>query len=277
MQLDNNPGLETYRRMLLEKDYLRTIMVDKNGHVVPARINTETGEIKPYSYKKRPKVPFIKATPKPDRNSPDTPVFWELPLQSLSSAEEVTPTTKAETAPLAKTKRTRNRPGKTTTNPYCGFTDYDSFEACIRREHPEHAEAIENAFVGAAYLDDGGKRHGHSTELLFKLLRDVPQLSTKAVENYTGYSENHCRKLYALMRVIINGIDSGGYLHGKAIVDTVSFTERAKEFAHTPLLWQLDRSLYEEFFATRKAAAAIEVAKTNSKSSASYLNPEEFA
>lgn len=277
MQLDDNQGLETYRRVLLERRYLRTTMIGEDGNVISARITTETGEIKPYSYENRSTPPRMKPKAKADRSSFDTPVFWQLPLQPALQTEHVC--SPEEACSLTTPRRTRNRSGKTTVNPYCGFTEYNSFEACIYREHPQHANTIDNIFVGAAaFALADGKKRSYSIDLLFKLLRDIPELSTKAIQNYTGHTANHSSKLYAVMDVIINAINAAGCLSSTYCDDGAScFSGEHDDIAHTPLLWQIDRSLYEEFLTKQAATIAIEAAKSKSWTSASHFSSEEFA
>jgi len=65
---------------------------------------------------------------------------------------------------------------------------------------------LDNLITGVSMLDDG-KESGMSKSLMFALLRDLPVITPQTVQEYTGYSERHCRKLALYVRVLSTAFD----------------------------------------------------------------------
>lgn len=66
---------------------------------------------------------------------------------------------------------------------------------------------LDNLIEGVSMLDDG-KNSGMSKSLIFTLMRDLPVITTKTVQEYTGYSERHARKLALYVIVFSNAVDA---------------------------------------------------------------------
>jgi hypothetical protein len=173
-----------------------------SGDYVTARINKETGEIRPFKYKtkKKPPVPTFKAVPT------GLPPFWVG-------------------MPIAGTERMRTgsiESSKAIENPFFGMLDqYDVYEvrnggvgnmvsADSELSEDELDDAItsladnmpflDNYFVGIANL---GESNPLSKNVMFHLLRSLPEISSNTIYQATHYSPNYCQRLATALRVFI--------------------------------------------------------------------------
>ena len=66
---------------------------------------------------------------------------------------------------------------------------------------------IDDSLTGFSRLDLGGNTRPVSKGLLFSMLRDLDEISTQTVRDYTKYSDSYCRKLASLMRIAVNALN----------------------------------------------------------------------
>lgn len=183
-----------------ESKYIRTVMKHE-GQYVTARINKHTGEIKPYKYKEPPKP--IKPRAKLDC-TPSEP-FW------VGMVQDERPTRECE---ILSTKAVEN--------PYFGMLDqYDIYAVrsggvgqTVSGDHEltedqmddaitslaEHMPFIDDYFTGVAHLDDANPL---SKNVMFRLLRTLPEISSNTIYQATNYSERYCQRLATALRVFI--------------------------------------------------------------------------
>lgn len=182
-----------------ETKYIRTQMNTSNG-IVPARINKETGEITPYSYRTAASDRVVVKS-----NGKDTEPFW----MSFVGAEAKP----WRTGEICSTKSVHN--------PYYGMLDkYDIYEnrcgigiivgALEEMDEDQIDDAItslvdnlpfmDNIFTGIANLGD---HNPLSKNVMFNLLRALPEISSNTIYQHTTYSERYCQRLATALRVFI--------------------------------------------------------------------------
>ncbi len=188
-----------------ESKYLRTQMYDGNGKIVPARINKHTGEVTPYNYR-TPQPPCTLGGRKPDADSIEP--FW---LKFVG----------VERTTVGNHRTDSIDSSKSIVNPYYGMLDqYDMYEnrssvglmvaADEELNEDQMDDAIislvdnlpymDNIFTGVSHLGD---HNALSKNVMFRLLRSLPEISSNTIYQNTTYSAVYCRRLAAALRVFI--------------------------------------------------------------------------
>ena len=189
------------------KKYIRTTLKLDDGTYVSARINTETGEIKPYAYAKKPKL----FSAKPEQDALDRIIDRIVDYDAKGNLLGYEPTwlhdswTKRD---IAETKAdgVRPRSWKSTANPnrtilaeFSTGTD-DMQAACA--EYPW----LEDILFGATHLDCGNTRP-FSMKQFFYMLRDLDEINVETIYACTTCGEKHCYRLAQHMRVLVSAFN----------------------------------------------------------------------
>ena len=189
------------------KKYIRTSLKLDDGNYVSARINTETGEIKPYTYAKKPKL----FSAKPEQDAVDRVIERAvdygakgnlLGYEPLWLKESYTQRDIAETKadgvkpPLRKSMA---NPNHTILAEFSTGTD-DMQAACAK--YPW----LEDILFGATHLDCDNTRP-FSMKQFFFMLRDLDEINVETIYAYTNYSKSHCYKLAQHMRVLVSAFN----------------------------------------------------------------------
>ena len=189
------------------KKYIRTSLKLDDGNYVAARINTETGEIKPYTYAKKPKL----FSAKPEQDAVDRVIERAvdygakgnlLGYEPLWLKESYTQRDIAETKangvkpPLRKSMA---NPNHTILAEFSTGTD-DMQAACAK--YPW----LEDILFGATHLDCDNTRP-FSMKQFFFMLRDLDEINVETIYAYTNYSKSHCYKLAQHMRVLVSAFN----------------------------------------------------------------------
>lgn len=189
------------------KKYIRTTLKLDDGTYVSARINTETGEIKPYIYAKKPKL----FSAKPEQDAVDRVIERAvdygakgnlLGYEPLWLKESYTQRDIAETKadgvkpPLRKSMA---NPNHTILAEFSTGTD-DMQAACAK--YPW----LEDILFGATHLDCDNTRP-FSMKQFFFMLRDLDEINVETIYAYTNYSKSHCYKLAQHMRVLVSAFN----------------------------------------------------------------------
>jgi len=193
------------------KKYIRTTLKLDDGTYVSARINTETGEVKPYTYTKKSKLVITK----PKQNVVDriTDYYAEGNLLGYEpSWLHVSKTERDIAATTANGKKPRS--WKTMANPNRTIlADFSTMqEACA--EFPW----LEDILFGVTHLDDSDdsdntrpfsmKKRPFSMKKFFYMLRDLDEINVETIYAYTAYSKSHCYKVAKHIRVLIAAFNS---------------------------------------------------------------------
>lgn len=181
--------------------FVRTVLKVGEDYVT-ARVNTQTGEVRPYTYKTAPALP--KARPKAD--CADVEPFW-------CSAIGVDPEA-VQSADFDSIKAIEN--------PFFGMLDsYDTYE--IRSggigqivsgvgelsedqlddaicSLADNMPFIDDYFTGVSHL---GTHNPLSKNVMFRLLRSLPEISSKTIHQATNYSISYCQRLATALRIFI--------------------------------------------------------------------------
>jgi len=173
--------------------FVRTTITNPDGSISPARINTETGEIKPYKHwKQKENEEFrkqLKLKRKDGINDATKPLFWEIiPPPAIAGGNE-----KKENKAIRKSKENVN-------NIYLQ-------EFLTLSEAIEDVPILDNLITGVSKLDSGNK-NPINKGLLFSMLRDLDVINVTTVQQYTGYSERYCRKLVQYLFVLSTAFDN---------------------------------------------------------------------
>ena len=185
------------------KKYIRTTLKLDDGTYVSARINTETGEIKPYSYAKKPKWVFTE----PEQDALDRVVERVVDRSAKGNLLGYEPSWLHNSRPkrdIAETKADGVKPTlrKSMANP--NRTILAEFltvqDACA--EYPW----LEDILFGATRLDYGNTRP-FSMKKFFFLLRDLDEINVETIYDYTNYSKSHCSRVAQHMRVLVNAFN----------------------------------------------------------------------
>lgn len=182
------------------KKYIRTTLKLDDGTYTSARLNTETGEIKPYTYAKKSKLVITK----PKQNVVDriTDYYAEgdlLGYEPLWLNESYIQRDIAETTADGK----KPRSWKSMANP--NHTILAEFltmqDAC--------AEFLwlEDILFGVTHLYCGNTRP-FSMKKFFHMLRDLDEINVESIYAYTAYSKSHCYKIAEHMRVLVAAFNS---------------------------------------------------------------------
>ena len=165
--------------------YLRTTLTAPNGTIIPARLTMATGEIKPYQYDKE--APQRKPTGVMDDSV--LPAWMNRIYADPAACDGI---------PIKKTRKTN-----VVVNPYYGKLDNflayhceDVSLATILHDLPE----MDNYFTCVANLGDNNPI---GLNVLLRMLRELPEIDSKAVARLTGFSERHCRRITAALHLLI--------------------------------------------------------------------------
>ena len=185
------------------KKYIRTTLKLEDGTYVSARINTETGEIKPYDYAKKPKRVILES----EQDSIDRVIDRILDYDAKGNLLGYEPMwlhdswTQRDIAE-SKADGAKPRSWKSMANP--NRTILAEFltvqDACV--ELPW----LEDILVGATHLDSDNTRP-FSMKQFFFMLRDLDEINVEAIYDYTTYSKSHCYKLAQHMRVLVSAFN----------------------------------------------------------------------
>ncbi len=180
--------------------YVRTTITNPNGTISRARINLNTGEVTKFGGKQAMQ---IKSRPK--ANAGDLEPFWMSSTFNQQVAEDVRPTVPTR---------------KSIDNPYYGMLDDfamyemkgDSRIVCSEEELDEDglnnqiASLIDNMPFVDNYLtcvSQLGDKNILSKNVLFSLLKRLPEINSNTIYQSTNYSIGHCQRLAAALRVFI--------------------------------------------------------------------------
>ena len=185
------------------KKYIRTTLKLDDGTYVTARINTETGEIKPYNYAKKPKL----FSAKPEQDAVDRVIERAVDRGAKGNLLGYEPLwlhdsyTKRD---IAETKADGVKPTlrKSMTNP--NRTILAEFltvqDACA--EYPW----LEDILFGATHLDCGNTRP-FSMKQFFFMLRDLDEINVETIYACTTCVKTHCSRLAQHMRVLVSAFN----------------------------------------------------------------------
>ena len=189
------------------KKYIRTTLRLEDGTYVSARINTETGEIKPYTYAKKHKRVILESEQDPldcvidrivDRGAKGNLLGYE-PLWLHDSYTQ---------RDIAETKADGVKPTlrKSMANP--NHTILAEFSTGINDIRDACADYpwLEDILFCATHLDCDNTRP-FSMKQFFCMLRDLGEINVETIYAYTNYSKSHCYKLAQHMRVLVNAFN----------------------------------------------------------------------
>ena len=185
------------------KKYIRTTLQLEDGTYVPARINTETGEIKPYNYAKKPKQVTLESEQDAldlvidrivDRGAKGNLLGYEPLWLHDSYTQRDISETKADGGKPSSWKSLAN-PNRTILAEFLTVQD-----ACA--DYPW----LEDILFGATHLDSDNTRP-FSMKQFFFMLRDLEEISVETIYNYTTHSKSHCYKLAQHMRVLVSAFN----------------------------------------------------------------------
>ena len=186
-----------------DKRYIRTTLKLDDGSYVSARIDKETGEIKPYKYAKTPKRVILESDQDDldrvidrivDRGAKGNLLGYEpLWMKESYNQRDIAETTADGVKPtLRKNKANPNR------NILEEFSTME--DACA--EYPW----LEDILFGATHLDYGNTRP-LSMKQFFYMLRDLAEINVETIYACTDCGKSHCSRLALLMRVLVNAFD----------------------------------------------------------------------
>lgn len=177
------------------KKYIRTTLKLDDGTYVSARINMETGEVKPYSYAKKSKLVITK----PKQNVVDRITDYDAEGDLLGYEPSWLHVSKTE-RDIAETKAdgVKPRSWKSMANPnHTILAEFSTMQdACA--EFPW----LEDILFGVTHIGCGNTRP-LSMKKFFYMLRDLDEINVETVYAYTAYSEKHCYRLAQHMRVLV--------------------------------------------------------------------------
>lgn len=177
------------------KKYIRTTLKLDDGTYVSARINTETGEVKPYTYAKKSKLVITK----PKQNVVDRIADYDAEGDLLGYEPSWLHVSKIErNIADTTTDGVKPRSWKSMVNP--NHTLLGEFltmqDACA--EYPW----LEDILFGATHLDCDNTRP-FSMKPFFYMLRDLDTINVETIYAYTTHSKSHCYKLAQHIRVLV--------------------------------------------------------------------------
>ena len=189
------------------KKYIRTTLKLDDGTYVSARINTETGEIKPYNYAKKPKL----FSAKPEQDAVERVIERAVDRGAKGNLLGYEPMwlhdswTKRD---IAETKVDGVKPPlrKSMANPNRTIlaefsTGIDDMQAACAK-YPW----LEDILFGASHLDCGNTRP-FSMKQFFYMLRDLDEINVETIYACTTCGEKHCYRLAQFMRVLVNAFN----------------------------------------------------------------------
>ena len=185
------------------KKYIRTTLKLDDGTYVSARINTETGEIKPYTYAKKPKL----FSARPEQDAVERVIERAVDRGAKGNLLGYEPLWLKESytqRDIAETKADGVKPPlrKSTANP--NRTILDEFltvqDACA--DYPW----LEDILFGATHLDCDNTRP-FSMKQFFFMLRDLDEINVETIYACTTCGEKHCYRLAQHMRVLVSAFN----------------------------------------------------------------------
>ena len=185
------------------KKYIRTTLKLEDGTYVTARINTETGEIKPYTYPQKPKRVILESEQDAldrvidrivDRGAKGNLLGYEPAWLHDSYTQRDIAETKADGVRPTLRKNMAN-PHRTILDDFLTVQD-----ACV--DYPW----LEDILFGATHLDCGGTRPFGMKQFFF-MLRDLDEINVETIYAYTTCGEKHCSRLAQHMRVLVNAFN----------------------------------------------------------------------
>lgn len=180
----------------MTKKYARTtIKID--GEYITARLNLETGEIKPYNYPQGKQLLKSRASadhkPITDFSLPGDLLNYIPHWATIATDSRCFTTLKGKTVIARKSTPNRNKV----------FVDH--FEDL--NEAIDTIPFLDDILTGVANLD-----YGNDTPLargkLFHLLQNCEEITTAAVYEATGHSEAHCYRLAQFMRILVTAFNT---------------------------------------------------------------------
>lgn len=185
------------------KKYIRTTLRLDDGTYVTARINMETGEVKPYNYVKKPKL--FSAKPEQDalervieravdRGAKGNLLGYEPSWLHDSWTKRDIAETKADGVKPTLRKSMAN-PNRTILAEFLTVQD-----ACAEYLW------LEDILFGATHLDCGNSRP-FSMKQFFFMLRDLDEINVETIYAYTTCGEKHCSRLAQHMRVLVSAFN----------------------------------------------------------------------
>ena len=185
------------------KKYIRTTLKLEDGTYVPARINTETGEIKPYNYTKKPKRVILESEQDAldrvidrivDHDAKGNLLGYEpLWLHDSWTKRDIAETMADGVKPVL--RKSMDNPNRTIIAEFLTVQD-----ACA--EYPW----LEDILFGATHLDCCNTRP-FSMKQFFFMLRDLDEINVETIYAGTTCGKKHCSKLAQHMRVLVNAFN----------------------------------------------------------------------
>lgn len=185
------------------KKFIRTTLKIDDGSYVSARINTKTGEIKPYNYAKKHKL----FSAKPEQDALDRVIDRIvdhgakgnlLGYEPMWLHDSYTHRDIAET----KAEGVKPRSWKNMANP--NRIILDEFltvqDACA--DYPW----LEDILFGATHIDCGNTRP-FSMKQFFFMLRNLDEINVETIYAFTTCGEKHCYRLAQHLRVLVNAFN----------------------------------------------------------------------
>ena len=186
-----------------DKRYIRTTLKLDDGSYVSARIDTETGEIKPYNYAKTPKRVILESEQDDldrvidrivDRGAKGNLLGYEPLWLKESYTRRDIAETKADGVKPRSWKNMANH-NRTILDEF-----YTMEDACA--EFPW----LEDILFGATHLNCGSTRP-FSMKQFFYMLRELDEINVETIYACTTCGEKHCYRLAQFMRVLVNAFD----------------------------------------------------------------------
>ena len=185
------------------KKYIRTTLKLDDGTYTSARINTKTGEIKPYKYAKNSNS--FNAEPEQDvvervieravdRGAKGNLLGYEPAWLNDSYTKR----------DIAETKADGVRPTlrKSMANPHRTIlADFLTVQDACAEYH-----WLEDILFGATHLDYGSTRP-FSMKQFFFMLRELDEINVETLYAYTTCGKTHCSRLAQHMRVLVNAFN----------------------------------------------------------------------
>lgn len=185
------------------KKYIRTTLKLDDGTYVSARINTKTGEIKPYNYAKKHNL----FSAKPEQDALDRVIdrivdhgakgnllgYEPMWLHESYTQRDIAETMADGVKPILRKNMTN--PNRTILDEFLTVQD-----ACA--DYPW----LEDILFGATHLDYGSTRP-FSLKQFFYMLRDLDEINVETIYAYTTCGEKHCSRLAQHMRVLVNAFN----------------------------------------------------------------------
>lgn len=181
------------------KKYIRTTLKLEDGTYVPARINTETGEIKPYNYAKKPKRVILES----EQDVLDRVVDYDAKgnllgyepswLHDSWPTRDIAETTANGVKPTL--RKSMSNPNRTILAEFLTVQD-----ACAEYHW------LEDILFCATHLDCGSTRP-FSMKQFFFMLRDLDEINVETIYACTTCGEKHCYRLAQHMRVLVSAFN----------------------------------------------------------------------